>query len=1019
MLQTLRRSPFRATAIPAVTVGIALLGCIGVCTGYPCVPIGLRYGLWLDQCPATNLRLQAGMDASGLVRGDWGTVSVTTTARWLHVDGSRASQRSANMTRGVSVDFTLVDADGKVAKGLETRDVTWGRSGLTLGMKLPDVPDGDYKLRATVSTGFETRDIEADLALYAPALVHVMSDRPLYKPGQEVLLRSAVLRRTDSGPIESRPGTWRITAPDGTEMLVEKNPTGPWGIGSTTFPLDSEADVGTWRATYQTGMDSDSIAFDVRPFKLPRFTVEVETNERWYGIGDDVKVTGTARYTSGAPVARSTVTLRFSGRSGRWPMPLAWEEPVELKTDAEGRFEHALGEVPADLIETASIGVSATVVDEAGETAVGGSTLKLSVDDIATASVTELNGLVPSFNNRAYVRVTQPDGRPLRNADLALKNPYDPTQPVMQAKTDADGVAAIQIDPGEPVTIVDPPPPLRVRPLTPDAPYLSSASVLPSSRSLDLAERRVFDRAHPAISACGIWTVGSTDVEVGLKVDAGGLVRDVVVDDTPIGRCVGDAMRGLRLPVDDDLRTYDLTWRVPDTLQPHLEVSSRDAKSSSSSMQVALQSAATRARRCLPRGQGTDGASVLTGHWTVRAGSRTPSVLWQSHPGTGLSAGADACIRTALAAMSFDEPTKFDAMGVAQISLSVPRPPGSVKPQATTRTGFELEVVASADDSELGRTRLRFDVGNIPHLRLRATPALASPGSTVAVEMLRGPTFTGELPKELELYEGTVRVAKAKVDADSRTATFEIPKEVDGFLHVDWSGARSVIFVKPDDALQVALKTDNDVYRPGETAVLTVETRAGDDPTSAAVSLAGVDQTLSQLAPLLQPDDWGRITVRATGEDVFGSFGPRALQLGQIQGENAALAAVLKVQNLPMDAAGDARAYASAYVEPDEIEALTTNFYRGLEALVSRVRAWEKSAPADEQMKPPLLAKMWGEVLTSADVPIVDAYGRPLKLSILPPDLLAQTDPRQVVADSRRLPEDVANWPVWVAENVK
>ncbi|MEZ4323364.1 MAG: MG2 domain-containing protein [Myxococcota bacterium] len=1017
MSDFLRGSPLRATAIPAVAVAAALLGCIGVCTGVPCVPTGVRYGLWLDQCPATNLRLQGQLSANSLVRGDWGNVTVHATARWLEGDGPYPSTESAYMTRGVGVDFALVDASGAVVKGLETRDVSWDRTSLSLGMKLPDVPDGDYRLRATLTTGFETIAVDAELPLYAPALVHVMSDRPLYKPGQEVLLRSAVLRRKDSAPIESRPGRWRITAPDGTEMLVEKNGTGPWGVSSTTFPLDSEADVGTWSAVYETGADSDRITFDVRPFKLPRFTVDLEPNERWYGIGDDVKVSGTARYTSGAPVARSSVTVRLFVQEGRWPMPLAWEEPVELKTDAEGHFELDLDEIPADLLETAKIRVSASVVDEAGETAVGGTTLKLSVDDLAVSAVSELRGLVANFNNRAYVRVTQPDGRPLRNAELTLRNPYDPSQPEQSAKTDADGVAAIQLDPGEPVTIVDPPPPVRVRPLTPDEPSLSSATVMPEQRSLNLAERRVLDGAHRALSACGVWAVGNTNVETALEVDGTGTIRQIVTDDTEIARCAGAAVRALRFPSTGKVATYDLTWVVPDSLQPSLRLRNSDAKGGSSMLQAALGEAAVRARRCLPRGQGVSGAEVAIGHWTVREGSRSPSILWESRPGTGLSAAAEACVRSSLGSVSLPEAPDFDAMGVTTFTLDVPQPPGTYRPQATTRTGFEFEVVAAADGSELGRTRMRFDVGDIPHLRLRASPALTSPGGTVEIEMLRGPTFTGDLPDELELYEGTVRVAKAKVNKDARTAKFEIPKEVDGFLRVEWAGARSVIFVRPENALSVGLSTDNSVYRPGETAVLTVQTKAGDQPTAAAVSLAGVDQTLSQLAPLLEPDDWGRITVRTTGEDAFGSFGPRALQLGQIQGENAALAAVLLVQNLPMDAAGDVRMSASGTQSPDETEALTTNFYRGLEALVARVRAWEKAAPASEQMQPATLAKMWSEVLAAADTPIVDAYGRPLTLGNLPPDLLVQTDPRQVVADSRRLPEDVTNWPLWVAEH--
>ena len=56
--------------------------------------------------------------------------------------------------------------------------------------------------------------------------------------------------------------------------------------------------------------------------------------------------------------------------------------------------------------------------------------------------------------------------------------------------------------------------------------------------------------------------------------------------------------------------------------------------------------------------------------------------------------------------------------------------------------------------------------------------------------------------------------------------------------------------------------------------------------------------------------------------------------------------------------------------------------------------------------------------LRKAGKPAADAYGRPLTLDLLPPDLLAQVDPRQVVAKGTRLPEDVVSWQRYVEEEV-
>jgi hypothetical protein len=64
------------------------------------------------------------------------------------------------------------------------------------------------------------------------------------------------------------------------------------------------------------------------------------------------------------------------------------------------------------------------------------------------------------------------------------------------------------------------------------------------------------------------------------------------------------------------------------------------------------------------------------------------------------------------------------------------------------------------------------------------------------------------------------------------------------------------------------------------------------------------------------------------------------------------------------------------------------------------------------------MAKLWEKALEACEKrgeAVTDAYGRRLKLSRLPPELLALTDPRAVVVSGTRLPEDVENWGAWVA----
>ena len=69
-------------------------------------------------------------------------------------------------------------------------------------------------------------------------------------------------------------------------------------------------------------------------------------------------------------------------------------------------------------------------------------------------------------------------------------------------------------------------------------------------------------------------------------------------------------------------------------------------------------------------------------------------------------------------------------------------------------------------------------------------------------------------------------------------------------------------------------------------------------------------------------------------------------------------------------------------------------------------------------MTPPTMSQLWSDAIDACETrgeAVADAFGRRLRLHRLPDDLLALTDPRAVVIDGTRLPEDVDNWSDWVA----
>jgi hypothetical protein len=87
--------------------------------------------------------------------------------------------------------------------------------------------------------------------------------------------------------------------------------------------------------------------------------------------------------------------------------------------------------------------------------------------------------------------------------------------------------------------------------------------------------------------------------------------------------------------------------------------------------------------------------------------------------------------------------------------------------------------------------------------------------------------------------------------------------------------------------------------------------------------------------------------------------------------------------------------------------------------LHAQAAAWERAAKDGEKITPKVVAKLWESALDAMEKrqePARDAWGRRLRLHRLPSELLALTDPRQLVLDATRLPEDIENWAAWVAK---
>jgi hypothetical protein len=1008
----------RALALVGVVL-VAVLAYVAWPRGY-CRSAESHFAIEVPTCPSGKPRAKLAIRGDGLRRGGPGTVAVSATA--LYTIGDASEWQEATVTR-FDVALSLVDAAGAetaIAPAPDEGGERWRWSGSerTAIVALPAVPDGDYQLRATVTSGLGASTVDLPLALYAPARIHVITDRPLYRPGDTVAFRALALRATDLAPIDQRPGAWLVQGPGGQVFLEEKAPVGAWGVVAGDFPLDSEAAVGEWTVRWRSGGAEAARTFRVEPFALPRFRVEAAADRPFYGSLDRPVVRGAVTYSSGAPVAGAAVTVRWRVDSDGWPAPTSWSQgalPARAVTGGNGRFELALPEVPADLQGQVRLVAQIAAVDAAGDRIAAATTVLLSEDAIQVQAITELDGgLVGGFNNRVYLRVTTADGRPLPGAAVTIARAWTPGDAGIDAALDEDAVARVQLDPGPPVNVVVPGRPVRAPPAPPVV-TRTTAIDLVTGEAPGLADQLAMDGWHPAIARCAKWVTAAAAARVVVAVDERGAITATDAGDSELDRCVLAAVRGRRLAA-ADRRLISIEYRLDDSALPEVtaeaEVALDDDWAPDS---IAL--AALDARDCVPAD--SDGPQPWTLAWQVAAGSRELRTSWNPVTGAAMAPALRTCLQSRLAARRLSGPAPRARIGLVRFSVEAAetgRAPPPVQP--TIMQGYELLVTAKVDGKALGQTRLRLAPGTVPPLRLRATPVLARPGETVAVELVRGPDHTGELPQKLVVdHLGNQR----EVDiSKQRTAEVKLPADARGWYELSAAGVRALVYVRSDQELAVEVTPDRPSYPPGAKASLAVRTAVGGKGAPAAVGLFGVDESLAQLAPLPGADDLGSVRPAiAMTAPAFGVLDAQALTLGRIRGASAAEATVLRVATIPAPAALDAVVAGRAASDIDPIAELTDRFYAVLGELHAQTRAWERSAPPNEHMTPKTMAALWSKALDAArarGVAVEDAFGRRLRLHFLPPALLALTDPRQVVIEGTRLTEDVENWAAWVAK---
>ncbi len=296
--------------------------------------------------------------------------------------------------------------------------------------------EGAFELRVSGRAPSGPVEHRFDVKLARKGKVLLVTDKPLYQPGQVVHLRALALSEISGRPLAGVL-TFEVDDAKGNKLFKQKVELSPFGVASVRMPIAAEVNDGQWQARAFLGDANAPLAqaqrpFEVKRYSLPKFKLTATADQRTARPGDAVLLDVEARYFFGKPVqGEAVVEASLEGQRQR----------LVARLDANGKHRFEL-KAPAPSGDEGPFSLSVTVTDTADHEQSTTASVIVSKQPLKVAVVPESAALRPGLGNRVYAVVTAPDGSPQR-AKLSLELGGQKHE----AESDESGVAVFELVP--------------------------------------------------------------------------------------------------------------------------------------------------------------------------------------------------------------------------------------------------------------------------------------------------------------------------------------------------------------------------------------------------------------------------------------------------------------------------------------------------------------------------------------------------------------------------------------------
>jgi CD109 antigen len=196
----------------------------------------------------------------------------------------------------------------------------------TVELQVPELAKGDYEIVVS-GPGFKDN---AKVQVQAGTLLFLETDKPIYKPGQTVLMRLVALN-SELKPV-STDATIEVQDAKAIKVFKQSVTTDEFGMATLELPLSSEPNLGVWKVSANAGDTSTEVDVRVEEYVLPKYEVKVDLPKQWFLVDEPISGHVSAEYSFGKPV-RGELQVKASRYVGVWEEFATFNGPIDSEAD--------------------------------------------------------------------------------------------------------------------------------------------------------------------------------------------------------------------------------------------------------------------------------------------------------------------------------------------------------------------------------------------------------------------------------------------------------------------------------------------------------------------------------------------------------------------------------------------------------------------------------------------------------------------------------------------------------------